>query len=70
MLEFLGETLDVLGKILIAMTAIGVHDSVLKEHKIDAEVSKSIRKEHIYGYLGIVLLVLGYVLRQLGKYAS
>ena len=69
-LEFIGETLDVLGKILIALTAIAVHDSVLHEHKIDDQVSNSIRKEHIYGFLGITLLIAGYILRQLGKYAS
>ena len=69
-LEFIGETLDVLGKVLIAMTAIAVHDTVMKEHKLDDAVDKTVRKEHVYGFLGITLLIAGYVLRQLGKYAS
>ena len=68
-LEFIGETLDVFGKILIALTAIAVHDAVIREHKIDAVVGRTVRKEHIFGFLGIALIIAGYVLRQLGKHA-
>lgn len=69
-IEFIGETLDVLGKVLIALTAIAVHDTVMKEHQIDAAVDKTVRKEHVLGFLGITFIIVGYVLRQLGKYAS
>lgn len=68
-LEFIGETLDVFGKIMIALTAIAVHDSVIKEHKIDAAVGRTVRKEHVFGFLGIALIIAGYVLRQLGRHA-
>lgn len=67
-LEFIGETCDVLGKVLIALTAITVHDTIQREHHIDAAVGKSIRKEHVFGFLGIFLIVLGYLLRQIAKY--
>ena len=67
-LTFIGETLDVIGKILIALTAIAVHDSVLKEHVIDEAVTKTVRKEHVYGFLGITFLIAGYILRQVGRY--
>lgn len=69
-IEFIGETLDVLGKVLIALTAIAVHDTVMKEHQFDDNVDKSVRKEHVYGFLGITFIIMGYVLKQLGKYAS
>ncbi len=68
-LEFIGETLDVFGKVLIALTAIAVHDTVIKEHKIDAAVGRTVRKEHVFGFLGIALILYGYVLRQHGKHA-
>lgn len=68
-LEFVGETLDVFGKILIALTAIAVHDTVMKEHRIDDAVSRTVRKEHVFGFMGITFIILGYTLRQLGKYS-
>ena len=69
-LEFVGETLDVFGKVLIALTAIAVHDTVYKEHRIDDAVGRTIRKEHVFGFLGIAFIIIGYAFRQLGKYAS
>ena len=68
-LEFIGETLDVFGKILVALTAIAVHDTVIKEHRIDDAVGRTVRKEHIFGFLGITLIIAGYALRQLGRYS-
>ena len=65
---FIGDVLDVLGKIMIAMTALAVHDTVMNEHKIDDKVNKSIKREHLYAYLGITFLVVGFLLRQLGRY--
>jgi hypothetical protein len=69
-LEFIGDTLDVFGKVLIALTAIAVHDTVIKEHRIDAVVGRTVRKEHVFGFLGITFIILGYTLKQLGKYAK
>jgi len=69
-LEFIGETLEVFGKILIALTAIAVHETVIKEHRIDDAVGRTVRKEHVYGLLGIAFIIAGYALRQLGKYAA
>jgi len=69
-IEFIGDILDVLGKIMIAMTALAVHDTVMKKHQLDDEVDKSIRKEHIYAFAGITLLVAGFTLRQIGKYIA
>lgn len=69
-LEFIGETFDVFGKVLIALTAIAVHDTVMREHKIDAAVGRTVKKEHVLGFLGIAMILTGYVLRQFGKYTA
>ena len=68
--EFIGETFDVLGKIMIAMTALAVHDTVMRENSIDDAVNKTIKREHLYAFIGITLLILGFFLRQLGKYLA
>ena len=67
-IEFIGDVFDVLGKIMIAMTALAVHDSVMKSHKLNDEVDKTIRKEHVYAFVGIAFLVIGFALRHIGRY--
>ena len=69
-IEFVGEVFDVLGKIMIAMTALAVHNTVMREHRIDEEVERTVRKEHLYAFIGIALLVAGFTLRQIGKYLA
>lgn len=62
-MEFLGFTLDLIGKVLVAYTAIRVHYRFWKEHRIDAEVFKVMKREQLVGFIGIVLIVLGYLLQ-------
>ncbi len=62
-LEFIGFTLDVLGKILVAYTAIMVHYRVWREHKIDEKVFRAMKKESLVGILGVALMVIGYFLQ-------
>jgi len=62
-MEIVIYTLDVIGKILIAMAALMVHHRVLHEHKIDRKVYRSMKVEQGYGILGVVLIVAAYVLR-------
>lgn len=62
-MEFLGFTLDVIGKVMVAYTAVKVHYRFWKSHKIDAEVFKAMRKEQVVAFFGIVLIVLGYLLQ-------
>lgn len=42
-LELLGFTLDVIGKVMVAYTAIAVHRRVWKEHKIDKAVFSAMK---------------------------
>lgn len=60
-MEIFAFTLDLVGKLLIAFTAIMVHHRVQQEHKIDAEVFQEMKKEKWLGIIGIVLMVLGYL---------
>ncbi len=61
-MELLGHTLDVVGKIMIAYTAIRVHLRVWKEHKIDEAVFLEMKREKTIGVVGIALIILGYFL--------
>ena len=62
-MELLGETLDVIGKIMIAYTAIMVHFRFRKEHQIDEKVFKTMKSEQLIGIIGIVFIIIGYVIR-------
>lgn len=61
--EFLGFTLDVIGKIMIAYTAMAVHRRVWKEHKIDKAVFTTMKRERAVAIVGIILIIVGYFLQ-------
>lgn len=61
-LTFLGNTLSTTGTILVSYMAIAVHYRVRKEHKIDETVFKHMKREQIVGFVGIVLILIGYLL--------
>lgn len=62
-IEFLGFTLDVIGKVMVAYTAIMVHHRFRKEHKIDEAVFATMKNEQILGIIGIILIILGFILQ-------
>ncbi len=62
-MELLGFILDVVGKVLIAYTAIAVHHRFLKEHKVDAAVFKTMRREQLIGVIGVILILIGFCLQ-------
>ena len=66
-LAFIGFTIDVIGKVLIAYTAIRVHHRFWKEHRVDERVFRSMKKEQLSGIVGIALIVIGYVLQASDK---
>lgn len=66
-IEFIGFTLDVLGKILVAFTAIMVHHRFRKEHKVDERIFKAMRREQLLGIIGIGAIILGFILQIPGK---
>ena len=56
--ELLGFILDVIGKIMIAFTAIPVHRRFQKERKMDKTVFKAMNTEQFIGIAGIIFLFL------------
>lgn len=66
-IEFIGSTLDVIGKVMVAFTAIMVHHRVWKEHRIDKQVFVEMKREQIIGVAGILLIVIGYAIQVPGK---
>lgn len=62
-ITFLAHTLDVLGKLMVGFTAIAVHHRFLTEHKMDAKVLSTMKKEQIVGVLGMIFMIIGYVIR-------
>ena len=66
-IEFIGFTLDVVGKVMVALTAIMVHRRFRKEHKIDERVFRAMRREQLFGVVGIFLIVLGFLLQASSK---
>lgn len=61
--EFVALTLDIIGKVMIAYTALAVHARVRKEHKIDTAVFKIMEWENTIGIAGIIFMIVGYLIR-------
>ena len=61
-LLLVGLTIGTLGKIILGIGVLRVHIHILREHKIDAVVLKSIKSEQLVTLLGLALIVLGYLL--------
>ncbi|KKU81985.1 MAG: hypothetical protein UY09_C0025G0002 [Parcubacteria group bacterium GW2011_GWA2_47_8] len=66
-METLALTFDIIGKVIIAYTALAVHHRVWKEHKIDKMVFRIMRRERVIGILGMVLMVSAYLLHIYAK---
>ena len=66
-IEFLGFTIDLIGKVMVGFTAIMVHHRVWKEHRIDEAVFREMKREQVIGIIGVALIVAGYVLQIPGK---
>ena len=62
-MEMIGETMQVMGEVMIGLTAIMVHHRMWKEHKIDEAVYGEMQKEQWYGFIGISLVVIGFTIR-------
>ncbi len=61
-LLFWGITLGALGKILVILAVLHMHHSLIREHRIDAKVLLSYKQERYRTFLGLLLIVFGYVL--------
>lgn len=59
---FWGLTFGLVGKILLAFGVIIAHANLAREHRIDRKVIRSFRIEFILTFVGILLIVFGYVM--------
>lgn len=53
---------ELAGGVLIALVVLGVHSRIIKEHKIDDLVLKTMRKERAYVLTGLFLLSISFIL--------
>ena len=61
----IGLTIDTIGEVLLCITVLMVHHNVVKEHHIDVDVLRSMKKEQFFGILGIIFIIIGYVIQML-----
>jgi hypothetical protein len=55
--------LKLIGELLIAIAILRVHAHVLKEHRLDKDVYKTIRGEKVFVIIGILFLITGTILQ-------
>ena len=58
---FIALTLTMIGTVFVAYAALRVHHRVLGEHKIDQKVLKTMRIEQIVGWIGVLMIIAGYI---------
>lgn len=61
-LAFIGLTLGTAGKIVVVLTVLHMHHSLIVEHKIDKVVILSYKQERVLTIIGLILIVAGYLL--------
>ncbi len=66
-MDILASTLDIIGKIMVAYTALSVHRRVQAEHRIGMTAFRAMRREQRAGVIGIVFMILGYLLHVIIK---
>lgn len=59
---FWGLTLGVIGKVLLGITVIMVHSKITREKRIDGIVLMEMRREQFVAFLGLALIIGGYIL--------
>ncbi|OGM91703.1 hypothetical protein A3A20_02090 [Candidatus Wolfebacteria bacterium RIFCSPLOWO2_01_FULL_45_19] len=62
-LEFLIETMDIIGIVSVAVAALSVHHRFLNEHRVDRRVFATMKREQVLGISGVFLMITSYALR-------
>lgn len=58
--------LEFLGEIIIALSVIRVHTHVLKEHRLDGDVFRTIKTEQRLLLFGLFLMFISYLIQIFG----
>lgn len=67
-LMFLSETFDFIGKMVIIFMALGVHNIIRRERKIDYHIICKMKREKMGAYVGVLFLAIAYILQLYIKY--
>ena len=59
----IGFTIEVIGKLMVAFTAIMVHHRMLSEHRIDKRVFRTMKREQVVGVSGAIFIIIGYFMQ-------
>jgi hypothetical protein len=59
---FWGMTLGMIGKVLVVLAVLHMHHSLVSEHRIDRKVILSYKQERVITFIGLILIVTGYLL--------
>jgi hypothetical protein len=65
--QIIGDTLDLLGTLLIAYAALSVHHRFRHEHKVDDEVFSAMQTEIKLGFVGIGMIIVGFIFQLTGN---
>jgi len=60
--EVMPLTLEFIGTLLIGISVLRVHMHIKKEHKIDDDVIRSIKRERTITTFGLILITIGFIL--------
>ena len=63
LLRLIGDLSDLIGTLMIAYAALSVHHRFRHEHKVDEEVFKAMSWEIKLGFIGIALIITGFVIK-------
>lgn len=69
-IEIMGFILDLIGKVLVAISVYLVHNRIMKEHRIDRRIIKEMKKERKLVIIGIILMIAGHLLQLPKKLSS
>lgn len=64
-LAFVGATFSVIGEVIIGIAVLLVHKHVMREHAIDDDVLKEMKREQVLGMFGILFVIIGYIISNL-----
>ena len=59
---FWGLTFGIIGKVLLGLTVIMVHNKITHEKRIDGLVLMEMKREQAVAFIGIALMIFGYTL--------
>ncbi|RJR15028.1 hypothetical protein C4579_03095 [Candidatus Microgenomates bacterium] len=59
----LGLTVQTIGEVLVGLTAVIVHRRFWQEHKVNNKVYAEMYREQVFGIVGVVLIIMGYIIQ-------